>query len=593
MGASPAIARPSPISPADLRRILRWVLLLRLSLTIAIVLTGAFVWDNFFGARSSAVLIAALAVAFASSVGGAWRLRRGRVEGARFLWAQLLLDLVVVTVVVLYTGGVTSAFTLLYIPQVALATVLFGTSGGIFVATAASAVYVLLGVWQREFAAGASWTGDILPPLPPPEEPFLLNILLLVGLFFFVALLTAFLRARLVRAGARVRELETEIRFMTIDTRDILDSIESGVVSIDHQGRLAFVNQEAYDLLGLRPVARDPELVWREIRTRAPELARLLEDTLGGSPALSRGEVSMDAPEGQVPLGITTNVLYGERGERRGVTAVFRDISHVKRMEDLARQRDRLAAVAELSASLAHEIKNPLATIRSSVELLGGDASGSGEETRLHELIVKESDRLSKLLTDFLHFARMELRSEGPVALRELLEHAVERQAVQPGAAVRLEWIGLRQPVVRGDSDLLLQLFQNLLANAVQACAASSGGGRITITVTRDFAARAERYGLDPARFVETRVVDQGVGIPPADLPRIFDPFFTTKPQGHGLGLAIVHRIVNVHGGAIFVESEPGRGTDVRVYLPLAPAASRARPRKAGAAGAGSPEAAR
>jgi two-component system sensor histidine kinase PilS (NtrC family) len=253
-------------------------------------------------------------------------------------------------------------------------------------------------------------------------------------------------------------------------------------------------------------------------------------------------------------------------------------------MEDLARQRDRLAAVAELSASLAHEIKNPLATIRSSVELLGADASGSGDEARLYALIVKESDRLSKLLTDFLHFARMELRSEGPVPLRDLLEQVVERQAVRPGAAVRLDWIGLRQPVVRGDADLLFQLFQNLLANAAQACAGTPDGGRITISVTRDFSARAESYGLDPARYVETRVVDDGPGIPSADLPRIFDPFFTTRPQGHGLGLAIVHRIVNVHGGAIFVESEPGRGTDVRVYLPLAPAAPRRPSRRAGAA---------
>jgi two-component system sensor histidine kinase PilS (NtrC family) len=586
MGAPAATARPLPISPADLRKILRWVLLLRLSLTIAIFLTGAFVWDDFFQARSSAVLIAALAIAFASSIGGGWRLRTGAVEGPGFLWAQLLLDLLVVTVVVLYTGGVGSAFTLLYIPQVAIASVLFGTSGGIRVATAASAVYVLLGVWQREFAAGAAWVGDVLPPMPAPDEPFALNVLLLVGLFFFIALLTSFLRARLVRAGARVRELETEIRFMTIDTRDILDSIESGVVSIDHEGRLAFVNREAFELLALRPVARDPELIWREMRTRAPALVQLLEDTLAGGPSLSRGEIQMDAGEGQVPLGITTNVLYGEGGERRGVTAVFRDISHVKRMEDLARHRDRLAAVAELSASLAHEIKNPLATIRSSVELLGGDAPGSADDARLYGLIVKESDRLSKLLTDFLHFARMELRSEGPVPLRELLEQVVERQAVRPGPAVRLEWIGLRQPVVRGDPDLLLQLFQNVLANAVLACAGSAGGGRITISVTRDFAARAESYGLDPARFVETRVIDDGAGIPAADLPRIFDPFFTTRPQGHGLGLAIVHRIVNVHGGAIFVDSEPGRGTDVRVYLPLAPAATRPRSRKAGAAGA-------
>ena len=581
MSSLPPAGKSASISSADLRNILRWMFLVRICLSTAIVLSGALLWREFFGVRSSLVLLLFLASSYAFTAYGYWRLRSGRLHDPRFLWLQLLHDLLFVTVVVVYTAGVGSAFKLLYIPLVVLASLFFGMSGGALYAGAAGTIFILLGVYQREFASSVIWEAEYFPLLSPPEEPFLLNMLLLVALFFVVAVLTAFLRRRLVTAGARVRELETEIKFITIDTRDLLDSIESGVVSIDSFGRLAFINRKAIDLLGLRVLTHDPEAIWRELVARAPALARTLLETLDFKPAVSRGEIELESTEGQhVPLGITTNLLYGDGGERRGVAAVFRDISQVKRMEQLSRQRDRLAAIAELSASLAHEIKNPLASIRSSVELLSTDVPRSGEEARLFQLIVRESDRLSKLLTDFLHFSRMELREQAPIALRELLEEVIELYSLQRARSrpqVRLEWVGLREPVVEGDFDLLKQLFQNLLANAGQAVEDLPTGGHVTVSVSRDYAAHAEHYGIDPERFVETRVADDGPGIDPEALPRIFQPFFTTKPRGAGLGLAIVHRIVNVHGGAIFVESQPGRGAEFRVYLPLSSRPARSR----------------
>ncbi len=571
MSRVPEAGRSASISAADLRNILRWMLLLRSCLSTVIVLSGAFVWPAFFRARSSLVLLLFLALSYVFTAYGYWRLRTDRFARARFLWLQLLHDLVFATAVVAYTGGVDSVFTLLYIPLVALASILFGMGGGVLFACAASGVYILLGVYQREFVAILAWDTAYVPRLAAPEQPFLLNILLLVALFFLIAVVAAFLRDRLVTAGARVQELETEIRFITIDTRDILDSIESGVVSIDSRGELAFINRKAMELLGIHVLAHEPRSVWSEVAARAPALARILLETLDFRPAVSRGEIEVEGSEGNVPLGITTNLLYDESGVKRGVTGVFRDISSVKRMEQLSRQHDRLSAVAELSASLAHEIKNPLASIRSSVELLSTDAPRTEDDARLFRLIVRESDRLSKLLTDFLHFSRMELREEVPIALRELIEEVVELcslPSARPRAEIGVEWIGLREPVVEGDFDLLKQLFQNLFVNAAQALEGQPGG-RVTVTVTRDYAAHAERYGLDAARFVETRVADNGPGIQPQDLARIFNPFFTTRARGTGLGLAIVHRIVNVHGGVIFVESEPGQGTEFRVYLPL------------------------
>jgi two-component system sensor histidine kinase PilS (NtrC family) len=555
--------------------------LLRTCVSTVIVLSGALLWPAFFRARSSLVLLLFLGLAYLFTAYGCWRLRRGDVGQPRFLWLQLTHDLVFATAVLAYTGGIDSGFTLLYIPLVALASILFGIGGGTLFAAAVSSVVILLGVYQREFAAAVPPDMAYVPRLARPEEPFLLNTLLFVALFFLIAVFTAFLRSRLVKAGARVRELETEIRFMAIDTRDILDSIESGVLSIDGRGELAFINRKALELLGIQALSQDPPAVWREIAVRAPALARILLETLDFRPAVSRGEIEVEGPDGHLPVGITTNLLYDEHGAKRGVAAVFRDISAVKRMEQLSRQHDRLSAIAELAASLAHEIKNPLAGIRSSVEMLSTDAPRSADEARLFRLIVRESDRLSKLLTDFLHFSRMELREEVPIALRELLEEVVELvslAAPRSAREVRLDWIGLKEPVVEGDFDLLKQLFQNLLTNAAQALEGQADG-RVTVTVSRDYAANADLYGLDSGRFVETRVTDNGPGIQAQDQARIFQPFFTTRPGGTGLGLAIVHRIVNVHGGAIFVESEPGKGTEFRVYLPLSTRAARARPR--------------
>jgi two-component system sensor histidine kinase PilS (NtrC family) len=262
--------------------------------------------------------------------------------------------------------------------------------------------------------------------------------------------------------------------------------------------------------------------------------------------------------------------------ERRGgppsVTAIMRDISDRKRMERLRQRTERLEAVAELSASLAHEIKNPLASISSSVQQLGLKDRADDDDKLLSRLVLKESDRLSRLLADFIDFARLRVERSRTLDLRDVTTHGVDVVRHHPdyhdeiAIDVKLE----PEPVTfEGDEDLMHRVVTNLVLNAVQA-AAPGRQTRVTVEVL------GEESGHVPDEIniqnpVVLQVTDNGPGISEADLIRVFDPFFTKRRGGSGLGLAIVHRAVREHGGMILVASNPELGTRFTVCLPGMP----------------------
>jgi signal transduction histidine kinase len=273
------------------------------------------------------------------------------------------------------------------------------------------------------------------------------------------------------------------------------------------------------------------------------------------------------------PFSVSTTVLYGPSGEKRGAAAILRNIEQVKRLEELARQADRHKAVAELAAGLAHEIRNPLAAIRSSVELLdredgdGPRERDEAEDQRLMDLIVREADRLSSLIQDFMAFSRTELRNRARVDLVAVVDDALEvDRAAGPEGARDIEFS--RPPRgywVEGDYNLIKQVVLNLMANA-RAAVGDRPTGRVEVRIGAD----PELPGLErmAAPSVTLEVRDNGPGVDPRVRDRIFDPFFTTREKGFGMGLAIVHRIVDLHGGVVWVHSTPGWGSIFRVALP-------------------------
>jgi signal transduction histidine kinase len=289
-------------------------------------------------------------------------------------------------------------------------------------------------------------------------------------------------------------------------------------------------------------------------------------------------------------IGLTTTVFEQEPGQPPSVTALFTDISESKQLSELRLQAERLEAVASLSASLAHEIKNPLASIRSSVEQLARAHREDEDDQLLARLIVRESDRLSRILSEFLDFARVRAHESLPLDLHELASASARLVREHPDCRddVEIQVEGERT-LMEGDDDLLHRIVGNLVLNAAQAigggkerevaggsgkqreAAGGSGkrsGGRITVEV------RAARPGEAPGgngmeSAVRLSVSDDGPGIPDEIRDRLFEPFVTGRVGGTGLGLAVVQRAVEAHRGLILVDSAQGRGTTFTVYFPV------------------------
>jgi len=533
----------------DPHRILRWVYLGRLAMSGAIFVAAVLAWRN---ADAGLTLVASLLIT------GALVFTAGSVLYSAiyrkplrptFLYAQSLFDLVVVTAIVHVTGGGSSQFAALYIIVIAAASLLLPFSGGLVIAGLGCVLY----------------TADVIIT---PSTPLDLGVWLQLGVFSAVALGSGYIAARLRQAGAGTEQLAAELVKVRLQAADILKNIRSGIVTVDASGGLVYANPAASQLLGLR---LDDHLGSRVIETisgAAPELARALERAARDGTRTSRAEGTISVRDRRFPIGLNTTSSEGEGDAASATaTAIFQDISDQKRLDTLHARAERLEAVAELSASLAHEIKNPLAAIRSAVETLARSPRTNADERTLADLIVRESDRLSRLLSEFLDFARVRVARVAAVDLAAVARGAASLAAAHPDRPddVEVVCVGANEGfVVEGDEDLLHRAVFNLALNAVQA---SPHGGRVRVELaplSMDQVPAGVSFDLGG---VALRVSDDGPGIPAEIRDRLFDPFFTTKPGGSGLGLSIVHRAIEAHSGFVFVDSDD-RGTRVTVLLP-------------------------
>ncbi len=458
-----------------------------------------------------------------------------------FLLAQAVVDLLLVTAVVHVSGTSESPFAALYILVIAWAALLLPRWGGGATAVLACALFVGDSLVVRGFVVDAA-------------------ALLQLANFVLVALGVGYVSARLRDAGSGSELLAETLRLERLQAADILESIRSGVVTLDARGRLRYANPSAGTLLGLDLEA----LIGRDARTElarvAPGLVAALEAAHGLQARSTRAEATVFLADRSFPIGLTVTWLPEVEGRAATATAIFSDIAEVKRIEDLTVRATRLEAISELSASLAHEIKNPLASIRSAVEQLGRMPSADEDQVALTRLVVRESDRIARLLTEFLDFARVRKAHVERVDLARMAQEVVALVGTHPdrAPAARLVLdVAATQAVVDGDGDLLHRALFNLVLNGVQAV-----GPEGTVRLAIADAPAGDEGAL------ELRIEDDGPGMPDDVRSRIFTPFFTTKPQGSGLGLPVVHRAIEAHRGAVFVDSAPGRGTRFTIVLP-------------------------
>ncbi|HKP75074.1 MAG TPA: ATP-binding protein [Longimicrobiaceae bacterium] len=529
----------------ETRRLLWWLYLARCTLAAGIFVAAALAW-RYVGPQTSLTATLILVSAGASAAVSLWwsHLLR-RPLGSNFLYLQVLFDALLVTAVVHVTGGRDSGFAPLYVLVIVEAAVLLPIVGGVLIGVLASILYFADVVWSANTVDAGAFFQAVL--------------------FTAVALVTGYIGDRMRQTGAALGEVETQLQQLRLDTDDVLASIATGVLTVDGGGCLAYVNPAGEELLdaALRPWVGRPVL--DELDRLAPGLGHVIRKTVEERAPVRRHETAGPG-EGAV-LGVSTTLL--ERTEPPSVTAIFQDITERKRLEALRRRAERLEAVAELSASLAHEIKNPLASIRSATEQLAGDGIDPDDRAVLRGLVVGESDRLSRLLTEFLDYARVQVRAPQMLHLGGLVKQALDVARAHPHAEGR-EIAFVVDPsaaggVVAGDADLLHRAVLNLVLNAVQW---AGPGGRVEVALDlmeSDILSAALRY----TRAARLRVSDTGPGVPPDEVEHVFDPFFTQRPGGTGLGLALVQRAAEAHGGAVFVdEPRPGFSTTFTLHLP-------------------------
>lgn len=351
--------------------------------------------------------------------------------------------------------------------------------------------------------------------------------------------------------------------------RQIVGSMRNGVVAITRDGTLAVINDEAYRIFGIRPGANDIGRPFTEILHTQHDIIRLLASAFELSHLPNRAELRLKA-NGKV-IGYTLSHVMGERGRLAGVALFFKDLTRVEQLEERERLRDRLAALGEMAAAIAHEVKNPLASIEVMAGLLRRQMPASRDAHSILSDIINEAKMANAIVLEVLEFVRPIRLQVERTSMEQVLHAAVTTAETKVDrGGIRVNWqVSEELPPIQGDQHQLCQLFTNLLTNAFEAL---NGQGTVSILAERgvdeDHGFGAETHAGTPTIVVE--IADDGPGVPPELRDRIFSPFFTTKPQGSGLGLAIVRKIVDAHDGRIDVKTKPGAGTRFRVTLPLA-----------------------
>jgi len=469
-------------------------------------------------------------------------------------YIQFFGDLLLITALVYYLGGVESPFSMLYLIVIAVASTLLRRRAGISVASVANVLYAGL-VLSLYF----HWLP--LPPGAPETVPvFRLAYGLAVHCFGFygVALLTSYLAHNVARAERELEEKREHLADLEVVHRDVIESISSGLITTDLEGVVTSINQAGLSILE-RPLE---ELVGRPIREsglfspeRWGELTAASESrrTLRAETELERGGDTRN-------VGFSISQLNDADGRHRGFIVIFQDFSRWRKLEGELRIKDRMAAVGELAAGLAHEIGNPLAAISGSVQMLSSAPNATPSQRKLIDILLKESQRLDRTIKGFLRFARPRERSSQPFDIAHLLAENCEllRNSAEVSERHRIE-VKLDPPSasVIADPDQVSQIFWNLARNSLRAM---PGGGTLTIVGRLD----EECYRM--------QVIDTGRGMTEEQRANLFHPFQSFFDGGTGIGMAIVYRIVQEHGGRLDVESRPGGGTTITVELPAMPA---------------------
>jgi two-component system sensor histidine kinase PilS (NtrC family) len=530
---------------ADSNNLLRAFGLARLGVAALLLAVGPILPEELMPGANRGILALALLVVVGSS--GALTAFTPVAQPHRVAWLVCLLDAALVTAVVAATGGARSIFAFLYVLSVTAACVLLSRTGGLAIAAVSSGLYTALVFGRTVFPLTAF--------LEAPKESTALEIITIfmnAGTFLVVAIVAGGLAERFRSTQLELETKRADLRDLEAFTDLVFHSVGTGIVALDRAQRVTAVNRAAEQITGVSAAAA----VGQPWGLFGDGVA--LDIIEGEIESSGRGsawrEVTLLRTDGEeIPVRMTFSALRAGDGRRIGLIAACEDLSAIRAMEARMRAADRLATLGRMAANIAHEIRNPLASLSGAVEVL---ASGPPDETRerLAQIVTKETGRLNGIIREFLEYARPAPLNRVPVNVAEAVDEVLvllEHRAA-PGT---LKTVREFAPALVWNVDLqqFRQAVWNLCLNAVQAM---PEGGELRVTMA------------PVGGRLLVRVSDTGEGISPTDLGHIFEPFFSTKPDGSGIGLALVHRIVQDHGGEIDVQSRPGLGATFSITLP-------------------------
>lgn len=466
-------------------------------------------------------------------------------------YIQIAGDIVLITWLVSLTGGIDSTFSILYHITIISASIMLARRGGYFAASFASIFYGGLLDIQYYNALGFLRS----QAFSAVQVLFLLFINIIS--FYVVAFLSGYLSERLRKTRQELQEKSIDFDDLRVLQDHILRSVGSGIVTMDMSGRITSWNNAAEAITGYG--VEEIRELWMDVFGKSIKGLFGQTDDLRAGPVRFEGNIAKKDGVAVV-LGFTASLLKDESDRVRGIILTFQDITRLVSMEEKIRRQERLATVGSLAAGIAHEIRNPLASLSGSIQMLREELVLNDENRNLMDIVLRETDRLNTIITEFLDYARPKPNTMTTIPLAALIQDTVVlvRNSKVFRDSLQIQCTIDESIKINGDPSRIRQVLWNLLINASQA---TNVQGSISIT--------AAYTGTGDSESVIITVSDTGSGIDQENLPMIFDPFFTTKSDGTGLGLAIVYRIIEDHHGTIDVKSARGAGTTFTITLPV------------------------
>ena len=487
----------------------------------------------------------------------------------QFTLLQMVIDHFFIAGLIYFTGGKESFFPITYIFSIIGSSIIFYKRGAFFSASLSTLLYGLLLLLQFY-----QWISPLGPTSFYDASQIFYPWIIYMATFFIIAFLSSTISEELKKKRKELIQKQVDYNQLEIFNQNIVQSLDSGLLTIDVEGKINFLNRTAGKILN----RKEEELKKLSIYDLFPKIDKVIDEMKRKAsafpPDYQRYETILTHDKDRkIYLGFSISPLTGPEGSWIGYTLIFQDITKFKEMEEQMKRFDKMAAIGSLAAGMAHEIRNPLASLSGSIQMLKSELPLDQYQQHLMEIILRESERLNALITDFLLFAQPPQTHRMPWEMGKIIDETIDLFNHSPSFhdGIHIKRHGLNENIqILVDPDQMKQVFWNLFINAAQAI---SDGGEIDIQLEKrgetfwgtGLPLQSQKRGKE---WITIRIADSGNGIDPQEKERIFEPFYTTKEGGTGLGLSIVHKIIENHNGMIKVESEVGKGSAFTIFLP-------------------------